>query len=116
MTYLLLKAAISGVLIALASEVARRNAGIGALIASLPLVSVLGMIWLWRDTHDPARMADHVGATLWYIAPSVPMFVLIPWLLRHGIGFWPALGLGCGLTFGLYLLMLWASNRWGIPL
>lgn len=116
MTYLLLKAAISGVLIALASEVARRNAGIGALIASLPLVSVLGMIWLWRDTHDPARLADHVGATLWYIAPSVPMFLLMPWLLRHGIGFWPSLGTGCGLTFGLYLLMLWASHRWGIPL
>ena len=116
MTYLLLKAAISGVLIALASEVARRNAGIGALIASLPLVSVLGMIWLWRDTHDPARLADHVGATLWYIAPSVPMFLLMPWLLRHGIGFWPALAMGCGLTFGLYLLMLWASQRWGIPL
>jgi len=116
MTYLLLKAAISGVLITLASEVAPRNAGIGALIASLPLVSVLGMIWLWRDTHDPARLADHVGATLWYIAPSVPMFLLMPWLLRHGIGFWPSLGLGCGLTFGLYLLMLWAGHRWGIPL
>ena len=116
MSYLLLKAAISGVLIALASEVARRNAGLGALIASLPLISVLGMIWLWRDTHDPERMAAHVSATLWYIAPSVPMFVLIPVLLRHGTGFWPALGLGCGLTFVLYLLMLWLTNRWGIQL
>ncbi len=116
MTYLLLKAAISGILIALASEVARRNAGIGALIASLPLVSVLGMIWLWRDSHDPERMADHVGATLWYIAPSLPMFLLIPYLLRHGWGFWLALGAGCALTFGLYLVMLWAANRWGILL
>lgn len=114
--YLVLKAVISGVLVALASEVARRNAGLGALIASLPLVSVLGMIWLWHDTHDPERMAAHVGATLWYIAPSVPMFVLIPQLLRHGTGFWPALGLGCGLTFGLYLLMLWVTTRWGIQL
>ena len=116
MTYLLLKAAISGILIALASEVARRNAGLGALIASLPLISVLGMIWLWRDTHDPARMAAHVSATLWYIAPSVPMFLLIPWLLRHGTGFWPSLGLGCALTFGLYLLMIWAAARLGIQL
>ena len=116
MSYLILKAAISGILIALASEVARRNAGIGALIASLPLVSVLGMIWLWRDTHDPARMADHVGATLWYIAPSVPMFLLIPWLLRHGTGFWTALGLVCALTFLLYLAMIWAAGRWGIRL
>ena len=116
MLYLAVKALISGVIVAAVSEIARRSPAGGALLASLPLVSVLGMIWLWRDTHDPARLADHVGATLWYIAPSVPMFVLIPWLLRHGIGFWPSLGLGCGLTFGLYLLMLWASHRWGIPL
>lgn len=114
--YLLLKAVISGILIALASEIARKNAGLGALIASLPLVSILGVIWLWRDTHDPARIADHMGATLWYIAPSIPMFVLIPWALRHGFGFWSVLGLGCALTFGLYLLMLWATQRWGIPL
>lgn len=116
MSYLFLKAVISGILIALASEVARRYAGLGALIASLPLVSVLGMIWLWHDTHDPARMADHVGATLWYIAPSVPMFVLIPTLLRAGIGFWPSLGAGCALSFGLYLLMLWLAARFGIAL
>ena len=114
MGYLLLKAAISGVLIALASEVARRNAGLGALIVSLPLVSVLSMIWLWRDTHDPARMADHVGATLWYIVPSIPMFLLIPMLLRAGYGFWLALGLGLALTILLYLLMLWVAARWGI--
>lgn len=116
MTYLLLKAAISGLLIALASEVARRNAGIGALIASLPLVSILGMIWLWRDTHDPARLADHASATLWYVAPSLPMFLLIPWLLRAGWEFWPSLGLGCLLTFLLYLLAIWIAGRWGIRL
>ena len=116
MAYLILKAAISGILIALASEVARRNASLGALIASLPLVSVLGMAWLWHDTHDPTRLANHASATLWYIAPSIPMFVLIPVLLRHGTPFWPALTAGCALTFGLYLLMLWATARWGIQL
>lgn len=106
MGYLALKAVISGLLIAAASEVARRYAGLGALIASLPLVSVLGMIWLWRDTGDPRRLADHAQATLWYVLPSLPMFVLIPVLLRAGLGFWPSLALGCALTFGLYLLML----------
>ena len=114
MTYLFIKAAISGILIALASEVARRYAGIGALIASLPLISVLGMIWLWRDTHDPARLADHAQATLWYVVPSLPMFVVIPFMLRAGYGFWPALGLGCALTILLYLLVLWVASRWGI--
>jgi hypothetical protein len=116
MTYLIIKAAISGILIALASEVARRYAGFGALIASLPLVSVIGMIWLWRDTHDPIRLADHAAATLWFVAPSLPMFLLIPALLRAGVGFWLALGLGCLLTVVLYLLTVWAAGRIGICL
>ena len=116
MTYLILKAAISGILIALASEVARRNAGIGALIASLPLISVLGMIWLWRDTHDPLRLANHAQATLWYVVPSLPMFAVIPALLRAGVGFWVALGIGCATTFMLYLVVIWLGPRLGINL
>ena len=113
MSYLVLKAVISGILIALASEVARRFAGLGALIASLPLVSVLGMIWLWRDTKDPARLADHAAATLWYVCPSLPMFVLIPLMLRAGFGFYPTLAAGCALTFVLYLATLWIGQRFG---
>ncbi len=116
MTYLLVKAAISGLLIALASEVARRNAGLGALIVSLPLVSVLAMIWLWRDTHDPVRLADHAAATLWYIAPSLPMFVLMPVMLRGGWGFWTSLLAGCALTAALYLSMIWLGPRFGLRL
>lgn len=104
MLYLILKAAISGVLVAAASEIARRHAGFGALIASLPLISVLGMIWLWRDTQDLTRLADHAQATLWYVLPSLPMFVLIPVMLRAGFGFWISLAAGCALTIALYLL------------
>lgn len=104
MVYLILKAAISGVLVALASEIARRHAAFGALIASLPLVSVLGMIWLWRDTGDAERMADHAQATLWYVLPSLPMFPLIAVMMRAGYGFWISLGAGCALTVVLYLL------------
>jgi hypothetical protein len=63
MLYLAVKALISGVIVAAVSEIARRSPAGGALLESLPLVSVLGMIWLWRDTHDPVRMASHVGAT-----------------------------------------------------
>lgn len=116
MTYLFIKAAISGVLIALTSEVARKFPGFGALIASLPLVSVLGMMWLWRDTQDVGRVADHAQATLWFVLPSLPMFVLIPVLLRRGVGFWPALALGCVLTIALYLVMVWAMRQMGIKL
>ena len=116
MLYLVIKAAISGVIIAIVSEVARRSPGFGALIASLPLVSVLGMMWLWRDTGDPQRMAAHAQATFWFVLPSLPMFLAIPAMLRRGVPFWPALGLGCALTIALYFGMTWAGPRSGLKL
>ena len=110
------RAALSGVIVALVASIARRSPAAGALIASLPLVSVLGMIWLWRDTGDRVRMAAHAEATFWYVLPSLPMFLLIPALLRHGTGFWPALLLGCLLTILLYAAMTWVGPRFGLRL
>lgn len=116
MLYLLLKAAVSAIIIVAVSEIAKRSPGFGALIASLPLVSVLGMIWLWRDTHDPARMADHAGATFWFVLPSLPMFLLIPAMLNRGAPFWLSLVAGCALTIALYLTMTWVGPRFGLRL
>ena len=125
MLYLLIKAAASGLIVAVVSETARRSPGLGALIVSLPLVSVLGMIWLWRDTADPQRLAAirHLfdwlvtaGATFWFVLPSLPMFLLIPALLRRGIGFWPALGAGCLLTVALYGALVAVGPRLGLKL
>ncbi|MFC3580286.1 DUF3147 family protein [Sphingomonas hylomeconis] len=116
MFYLALKAGISGILIAAASEVAKRYPGFGALIASLPLVSVLGMIWLWRDKPDPVTTAAHAQATFWYVLPSLPMFLAIPALLRAGAPFWMALMLRCALTVTLYLAMVALAPRLGIAL
>jgi len=116
MLYLVIKAAVSGIIIAVVSETARRSPGFGALVASLPLVSILGMMWLWRDTRDVARMADHAQATFWFVLPSLPMFLLIPVLLRRGLAFWPSLLIGCALTVGLYLTMIWLGPRLGLRL
>jgi hypothetical protein len=116
MIYLALKALISGMIVAIVSETAKRYPGFGALIASLPLVSVLGMIWLWRDKPDAENMAAHAGATFWYVLPSLPMFLLMPFLLRHGWSFGAALIAGCALTIGLYLAMTWVGPRFGLRL
>ncbi len=116
MLYLFIKAALSGVIIAVASEVARRWPGWGALIVSLPLVSVLAMIWLWRDTHDPVRLAAHAESTFWFVLPSLPMFLAVPWLMRQGHSFWVALGAGCALTVALYLAMVQVGPRFGLRL
>ena len=114
MWYAVFKAAISGVLVATISETAKRSPSLGALIASLPIVSVLGMIWLWRETQDAERIAAHSEATFWFVLPSLPMFLVLPVLLRSGVPFYLALALSCALTMVLYLGMIWVLKRFGI--
>ncbi|MEM1138950.1 MAG: DUF3147 family protein [Pseudomonadota bacterium] len=114
--YVLLKVLISAILVAAVSEISKRFPGIGALIASLPLISILAMIWLWRDTGDTARIADHSAATFWYVLPSLPMFLVLPFLLRSGLHFFVALPAVIALTVVLYALMTVALLRFGIKL
>ncbi len=116
MTAFAVRALLSGLLIALASTIARRQPALAALIVSLPLVSVLSMVWLWRDSPDPEGMARYVGNTFWYFLPSMPMFLLIPALLRRGVDFWPSLAIGCVVTVLLYLATVWIAGRFGLVL
>ena len=116
MLYLLVKAGISGLLVAIISEVARRQPGWGGLLASLPLTSILAMIWLWRDTGDSERVAALSGSTIWFILPSVPLFIVIPGLLRSGIGFWAAMAIAVAVTLALYAGMFALAPRLGIKL
>lgn len=74
------------------------------------------MIWLWRETRDPMLIAAQTESTFWSFLPSVPMFLVIPVLLRNSVGFWTALGAGCVLTVVLYLAMTIAAPRLGIRL
>lgn len=114
--YAIIKAAISGILVSVVSETAKRSPALGALIASLPLVSILAMIWMWRETGDSERIAVHAESTFWYVLPSLPMFLVLPALLRSGIQFYVALTLSCALTAILYLMMIWALKRFGLSL
>jgi hypothetical protein len=116
MIWLLVRALLSGVIVATVAEVAKRSPSLGGLIASLPLVSVLGMMWLWKDTQDPVRMAAHAQGTFWFVLPSLPMFLLIPALLRRGTAFPLALVAGCLLTMLLYGALIWVGPRIGLRL
>jgi hypothetical protein len=109
---LLAKAFVSGVLIALIPEIGKRLLTVLALVASLSLVCVLRMILLWHARPDTENMAMHSQATFLYVLPSLPMFLLIPVLLRHGVSFWLALGPGCLLTVALCLV----TSRFGTSL
>lgn len=114
MLYLLIKALLSGALIAAVSEIARRYPGWGGLVASLPLTSLLAIVWLWRDSGDSERVAQLSASTIWFILPSMPLFIALPFLLRSGVGFWLSMGIGVAATILLYALWFWAAPRVGI--
>jgi hypothetical protein len=116
MLYFIIKCVLSGIIIAMVSEIAKRSPALGALIVSLPLVSLLGILWLWRDTADIERIASHAESTFWYVLPSLPMFLALPAMLRAGVGFWPSMAASCVLTMVLYLITAWALSRFGINL
>jgi hypothetical protein len=116
MFYLLLKALLSGAIVAAVSEIARRFPGWGGLLASLPLVSLLAMTWLYLDTRDGQKVADLAGSTFWFILPSLPLFLVLPALLRAGWSFPLAVSLAILGTLLLYAAFFWAAPRLGIRL
>jgi hypothetical protein len=116
MLYLIIKAAISGVIVAAVSEIARRYPGWGGLLASLPLTSLLAMLWLWRDSGDAQRVAELSQSTIWFFVPSVPLFIALPILLRSGFGFWASMAIVIAGTLALYAVWFWAAPKVGIRL
>ena len=114
MGYVIVKTLLSAVIIALISEIAKRSPAFAALIASLPLVSVLGMLWIYNETNDVPRIAAHAEATFWFVLPSLPMFLILPAMLRHGLGFYPALAVNLVLTALLYLAMVRFGAWFGV--
>jgi len=114
--YLIIKAALSGIIVAAVSEIARRYPGWGGLVASLPLTSLLAMVWLYRDTHEPQRVAELSMSTFWFFLPSVPLFVALPMLIRSGVPFWASMVIVVAGTLALSAAWFWAAPRLGIRL
>ena len=106
MTYLIIKALLSGIIIAVVSEIAKRNNTAASIIHSLPLMSLLAFIWLYAETKDAALIGRHAYGTFWFVLPTLPMFLLMPWLIKQLGGFWPALGTGILLSIALYALTM----------
>ena len=116
MTYYLVKLVISAVLIVIISEVARRSSFIGAILASIPLVSVLAMIWLYIDTRDIDKVASLSTGIFWLVLPSLALFIALPLLLRHGVEFYLSMGISIVITIACYGLMVLILNQVGIKI
>lgn len=115
MSWLVAKYLLTAGIVVLVSEIAKRSDKLGGLVAALPLVTILVLIWLYVENQPAQKIANHAWYTFWYVVPTLPMFLAFPVLLPR-IGFWPAL-LACMLLtlvcFGLWVLAL---RRFGIEL
>ncbi len=116
MLYFLAKVLISALLIAAISEVARRHSGFAALIASLPLTSLLAFVWLHVEGTPAEAIATLSTQIFWLVIPSLLLFLLLPWLLRSGMGFWQALCLAAAATICCYFACLPLLRRFGVAL
>ncbi len=106
MSYYLIKLFLSAGVIVLVTEIAKRNNAAASIIHSLPLTSLLAFIWLYVETKDSALIGRHAFGTFWFVLPTLPMFIMMPWLIKKLGGFWPAFGTDIILTVVLYFLTM----------
>ncbi len=114
MLYYALKVIVSALLIVAISEIAKRSTGFAALVAALPLTSLLAFVWLYLEDSPPERIADLSSQIFWLVIPSLLLFLLLPLLLRHGLNFWLSLGLSVAATAGCYAAILPLLRRLGV--
>jgi hypothetical protein len=114
MLYYALKTIVSALIIVAITEVAKRSTVIGALIASLPLTSLLAFIWLYTETHDTARISSLSLEVFWLVIPSLALFLALPLLIRIGWGFWISLLAAISLTAACYAALFWLLRRLAI--
>ena len=112
MLYYTFKTVITLVLIMAVAEVAKRSSVIGGLIASVPIISVLAMIWLYVDTHDVDKVAMLARSVFWLVLPSLSLFLILPFMLAQGINFWTSLAVSLILMACFYSLTLYTLARW----
>lgn len=116
MLYYCLKLALSAAIIVAVSELAKRQPTWGGLLASLPLVSLLAIVWLYVDTRDAGQVSALSLSIFWLVLPSLAFFLVLPLLLRQGIGFAVSLAAACLVTMASYALMLFGMRRLGMSL
>ena len=110
------KLLVSALIIVLISEVSKKLPLLGSLIASIPLISVLGMVWMYGEKVSVSKIANHAEGTFWYVLPSLPMFLLLPWMLRKGINFPFSLTACIAITGILYIIMTKILTKFGLNL
>ncbi|HIC39669.1 MAG TPA: DUF3147 family protein [Candidatus Marinimicrobia bacterium] len=116
MLYTVIKILITSGLVVAISEIAKRSSMMAGILASIPLISVLGFIWLYLDTKEVEKISNLSTSIFWLVIPSLALFVTLPILLKKGIGFYPGLGIATSVTVVCYYLMIVVLGKFGIKL
>ncbi len=116
MTYYIVKLLITTFLIVLISEVSKRYSLAGALLAAIPLVSILAMTWMYVDTSDSTSAVEFSKRIVWLIAPSMTLFIAFPILIKKGMGFYPSMFISTAMTILAYYSVIFIVGKFGIKL
>lgn len=115
MYWIIAKYALTAAVVVLVSEVAKRSDKLGGLVAALPMITILSLIWLYVERQSAEKIANHAWYTFWYVVPTLPMFLAFPALLSR-IGFWPTLLACVVITIVCFALFALVVRRFGIEL
>jgi F0F1-type ATP synthase assembly protein I len=115
MAWLIIKYLLTSAIIVAVSEFAKRSDRVGGLVAALPLVTLLALIWLHLENQSEQKIANHAWYTFWYVVPTLPMFLAFPVLLPR-IGFWMSLLACVVITVICFWLFALTVRRFGIEL
>ncbi len=110
------KLLVTAAIIVIVNKVQLFNDRISALLIALPFTSIIAMVWMHQARQSPERLANHAEGTFWFVLPTLPMFLIMPWMLRHGWGFWATLAVNCLLTIGFFWVTVFVLRRFGIDL
>lgn len=116
MGFYIVKVAVTVAVIIVATEIAKRESFWAALLMSLPVTSLLAFFWVYVETGDAERVAALSHGIFWMFLPSMVLFVVLPLLLRAGVGFWPSLGVSCAATIAAYAVMIPLLEALGIEI
>ena len=116
MFYIALKFIITAGVVVGVSEIAKRSSYFAAMLAALPLTSILAMVWIYVDTKDSEKIVDLSYGIFWLVLPTLLFFILLPALLKNHMGFWPSLIISMAVMVVFYLLFAFFGKRLGLPL
>lgn len=115
MLWIVTKYLTTAAIVVLISEVAKRSDKLGALVAALPTVTILALVWMYIEGQGTEKLSNHAFYTFWFVVPTLPMFLLFPYLLTK-YSFWLTLLIRCVVSVACFALTNLVAKQFGINL